>query len=151
MQLGSFLNSPVYQSTFVINDANGYVVLAAWSTGGATPASGSGVLASITFQASLATMWTTENTNIISCSLHLQETALKTNLGVDIPHDTSDGTYYYEPKPGDLDYDGCVGLADLRIIAYYYKPAYDPMADVDEDSDVDIFDFTLVAARYGEC
>ena len=150
MQIGPFLNSPVYQSTYVIDDANGYVFLTVWSTGGAAPASGSGVLASITFQASLATMWTTVHSNIMSCSLHLYETALKTNLGIDIPHDTSDGTYNYEPKPGDLDYDGCVGLADLRIIAYYYG-AYDTIADVDEDSDVDIYDFTLVASHYGEC
>lgn len=150
MQVGPFLKTPVYISKFVIDDATGQIWLWIWSTGGAPPASGSGVLATITFKVTKATLWKTTNPNILSCALDLHETKLWTNLNVEVPHDVLDGTYYYAPKPGDLDYDGHVGLTDFRIVAYYYDPAYDSIADINMDGKVDIFDLSIVGTHYGE-
>jgi hypothetical protein len=150
LQLGPFLNLPVYISKFIIDDADGQIWLWAWSTGGAQPASGSGLLATITFEVTKATLWKTNNPNILTCQLDLQETQMWTNLHVEIPHDVLDGTYYYAPKPGDLDYDGHVGLTDFRIVAYYYDPAYNSIADINMDGRVDVFDLSIVGTHYGE-
>lgn len=150
LEIGPFLNPPIYTYKFMIDDASGEIYLWVWSEDGAAPASGSGVLATITFKVTEATTWTKYHPNILSCSFHLYDTMLKTYLGVEVSHDTVDGTYYYEPKPGDLDKDGYVGLVDLRILAYYYDPAYNPIADLNEDGVVDIFDVTILTYYYGE-
>jgi hypothetical protein len=62
----------------------------------------------------------------------------------------SDGTYYYAPKPGDLNYDGHVGLVDLRTVGYYYDPVNNPIADLNQDGKVNILDLTIVSYHYGE-
>jgi nitrous oxidase accessory protein NosD len=149
LQVGPFLNSPIYIYKLVIDDGNGEIYLWAWSTSGAPPASGSGVLATITFKVTKATLWRLNNPNILSCALDLHDTLLITKTKVQVPHDTEDGAYTYEPKPGDLDYDGYVGLTDLRIVTYWYKPAYNSVPDINEDLIVDIYDFSIVATFYG--
>ena len=149
LEIGSFLKPPIYVYKFIVDDANGEIWLWVWSTSG-TPVSGSGVLATITFKVTKATTWTKYHPNILECSLDLYDTMLITDKGIEVPHDVVDGTYRYEPKPGDLNCDGQVGLVDLRIVAYYYDPAYNPIADLNEDGSVDIYDLQIVAYYYGE-
>jgi nitrous oxidase accessory protein NosD len=150
LEIGPFLNSPIYRNKYIMDDANGLIWLWVWSEPPAPPASGSGVLAKITFKVTKATTWTTKHSNILSCALDLHDTLLVTNIGITVQHDTVDGIYRYEPKPGDLDKDGHVGLTDLRILAYYYDPAYDPVADLNEDGVVDVYDLSILAYYYGE-
>lgn len=150
MQLGPFLNTPVYISKFIIDDSSGLIWLSAWSAGSALPASGNGVLATITFKSIKATLWRTTNANILTCQLNLYDTLLITNEHVSVAHDVSCGTYYYAPKPGDLDYDGKVGLTDFRTVAYYFDPYYDSVADINTDGRVDVFDLSIVGTHYGE-
>jgi len=149
LEIGPFLNPPIYAYKFIIDDANGEIWLWVWSTSG-TSTSGSGVLATITFKATKATTWTKYHPNILECALDLHDTMLITDTGIEVPHDVEDGLYQYVPKPGDLDCDGHVGLTDLRIVAYYYDPAYNPIADINEDGVVDIYDLEIVAYYYGE-
>jgi parallel beta-helix repeat protein len=151
LQVGPFLNSPTYTYKLVIDDGNGEIWLWVWSTDGALPASGSGVLATITFKVTKATLWRTNNPNILSCTLDLHDTLLITNTKAQVSHNVEGGAYCYEPKPGDLDYDGYVGLTDLRIVTYWYNPApYNSIPDINEDSIVDLYDLTTVATFYGE-
>jgi hypothetical protein len=149
VQVGPFLNTPTYLNKFIIDDASGLIWLWVWSTDGALPVSGNGVLATITFKVTCATLWRVNNTNILSCVLDLHDTLLATNSGIEVPHEALDGIYRYEPKPGDLDMDGKVGLSDLRIVAYYYDPAYNQIADLNEDNIVDLYDLTIVSYYYG--
>jgi nitrous oxidase accessory protein NosD len=147
--VGSFLNEPVYVAKLIIDNTNGQIWLSVSSTDGAPPVSGSGILATITFKAIKASLWKTNNPGILSCPLYLHDTQVVTNTTVVVPHDTLNGTYYYAPKPGDLDYDGHVGLTDLRIVAYYFEPAYNAIADINSDGKVDIYDLTIVGTHYG--
>jgi len=149
LEIGTFLNPPLYVYKFIIDDANGEIWLWVWSTSG-TPVSGSGVLATLTFEVTKATTWTKYHPNILECTLDLHDTLLVTDKGIEVPHDVEDGLYRYEPKPGDLDCNGHVGLTDLRIVAYYYDPAYNQAADLNEDGVVDIYDLQIVAYYYGE-
>lgn len=148
LEIGPFLNPPIYAYKFIIDDANGEIWLWVWSTSG-TPVSGSGVLATITFKVTKATTWTKYHPNTLECALDLYDTKLITHEGVEVLHDVVGGVYRYEPKPGDLDCDGQVNLVDLRTVAYYYDPAYNSIADLNEDGIVDIYDLQIVAYYYG--
>jgi parallel beta-helix repeat protein len=148
--VGPFLNPPVTTFQYGIDNLNGKVWLWVWSTGGAAPANGSGVLATITFKVKLVSLWKKNNPHILSCALALSNTMLKTSNGIQVSHDAINGAYRYEPKPGDLNYDGRVSLADLMIVAYWYDPAYKAVADLNEDGKVNAVDLNLVASYYGE-
>jgi hypothetical protein len=150
LEIGPFINKPTYTYKFIIDDANGLVWLWVWSVSPAPPASGSGVLARMTFKVTKATIATKIHQNILECALDLHDTLLVTNTGVEVEHDVEDGLYRYAPKLGDLDMDGHVGLTDLRILAYYYDPSYNPIADLNEDGKVDVYDLSILATHYGE-
>ena len=144
--IGPFLNSPISTNS-VINDTAGFVSIWACSQDPAAPANDSGTLVTITFEAIDATIWPEPQ---LTCSLDLHQTTLRTKTGAGVQHEAIDGTYIYAPKPGDLDMDGKVNLVDLRIVAYYYDPNYDIVADLNRDAVVDIFDLSIVASYYGE-
>jgi hypothetical protein len=150
LDVGPFLNSPTFQYKLIIDHTLGEIWLWVWSYGAAPPASGNGVLATITFKTATATLWRKNNPNINSCGLHLYDTLLVTNTGIEVSHDVTDGLYTYQPKPGDLDYDGKVGLTDLRIMALYYDPVNNSIADIDQNGVVDIFDLAILTYYYGE-
>jgi len=150
LETGQFLNPPIYQYKYIIDDANGLVWLWIWSEPPASPASGSGVLARITFKVTKATTATLYHQNILECALDLHDTLLVTDTGVEVEHGVEDGLYRYVPKLGDLDMDGHVGLTDLRILAYYYDPSYSTIADLNEDGKVDVYDLSILGAHYGE-
>jgi hypothetical protein len=63
--------------------------------------------------------------------------------------------YCYEPYPGDLNFDGHVDVADLRLIAMTYGTSGAPGPytyfpyDVNGDGNIDILDLVLVALHYG--
>lgn len=149
LQIGSFLNSPIImQSNY--DNVGGHILLHASAGIGAPPSNGTGTLATITFQVKSASLWRFNHANILTCTLHLHDTMLKTNTGIQVSHDNIDGTYQYVPKPGDLNYDGHVGLDDLRIVGYWYNPHYDTVADLNEDGIVNIVDLGIVGWYYGE-
>jgi hypothetical protein len=150
LDVGPFLNSPTYQYKLIIDHTLGEIWLWVWSYGAAPPASGNGVLATITFKTATATLWRKNNPNIQSCGLNLYDTLLVTNTGIEVSHDATDGLYTYQPQPGDLDYDGKVGLTDLRIMALYYDPVNNSIADIDQNGVVDIFDLAILTYYYGE-
>jgi len=150
LDVGPFLNSPTFQYKLIVDHTLGEIWLWVWSYGAAPPASGNGVLATIAFKAAAATLWRKSNPNIRSCGLHLYDTLLVTNTGVEVSHGVTDGLYTYQPKPGDLDYDGEVGLTDLRIMALYYDPVNNSIADIDQNGVVDIFDLAILTYYYGE-
>jgi hypothetical protein len=58
-------------------------------------------------------------------------------------------TYTYNPLPGDLDFDGCVTVLDLQLIAQNYGPT--AIYDITGDGKTDILDLVYVALRFGEC
>jgi len=142
----NFLKDP-YLYYYTINEAAGYVLIWAWALSPAPPANGTGVLAFITMKATLASIWPDP---ALTCSLRLYESQLKTKEGTQLLHTKIDGTYVYQPKPGDLNADGKVDLIDLRIVAYYYDPAYNRIADLNRDGIVNIIDLSIVASYYEE-
>jgi hypothetical protein len=151
-KVGTFLISPKTQGTGYDN-AHGHVVLNASSGIGAPPSNGSGILESITFEVIKATLWRTYNSNILTCALHLHNTILETDTGIQIGHVNVDGTYHYVPIPGDLNYDGKVDLTDLHILGYWYntynKCPANCVADINGDGYVNILDLTILARHYG--
>ena len=149
LQVGSFLNSPVIKQSNTDN-INGHVLLWVSAGVGAPPSNGTGTLATITFQVKSASLWRLNHANILTCTLHLHDTMLKTDTGTQVAHDDIDGAYQYVPKPGDLDYDGHTGLSDLRTVGYWYAPAYNAVADLNEDGKINITDLTIVGWYYGE-
>lgn len=85
---------------------------------------------------------------------------------MDLPTDVTveNGKYTFLPKPGDLNGDGIIDIADLLIIAKYYgltnhlytppgtetPPAYPEWyMDLNKDGIVDIFDVVIVAKNIG--
>ena len=58
-------------------------------------------------------------------------------------------TYIYNPLPGDLDFDGCVTVLDLQLIADNYGPV--ATYDITGDGKTDIRDLVFVALRFGTC
>jgi len=58
-------------------------------------------------------------------------------------------TYIYNPCLGDLDYDGCVTVLDLQLIAQNYGPT--AIYDITGDGKTDIADLVFVALRFGTC
>lgn len=142
----NFLKEP-FLYYYSINETAGYVMVWAWSLSPASSANGTGCLVSITMKATMATIWPDPP---LTCSLHLYETQLKTKEGIKLLHTIMDGLYTYQPKPGDLNADGKVDLIDLRMVAYYYDPAYNRIADLNRDGKVNIIDLSIVAYYYEE-
>jgi hypothetical protein len=150
VSIGAFLSSPSY--SYYIDDAAGFVRVYATSSGGAPPANGSGTLFAVTFKVTKGAVWHTRYNEDppLECDLALSSTLLKTSTGYQIPHDVVNGRYLYEPKAGDVDMDGKVGLTDLRTVAYYYDPNYNIIVDLNRDSVIDVYDLSIVASHYGE-
>jgi hypothetical protein len=67
---------------------------------------------------------------------------LNTDLGA------KNATYLYNPLPGDLDFDGCVTVLDLQLIAdnFHKTP---PKYDITGDHQTDLYDLVFVALRFG--
>lgn len=134
-----------------INDAGGYVWFAVTLLSPGLAKSGSGVLATITFNATYGPSYP----ETAGCDLHLYDTKLGDQTAQPIVHDAIDGYYAYVPILGDINGDGKVDIFDLVILgaAFGSKPGdinWDQRADFNDDSQVDIFDAIMLANNYGE-
>jgi hypothetical protein len=151
LQAGNFLSSPgVYTS--IIDHVDGNLTLEVYSTSW-SQTSGSGLLATINFT-TIPLVWNTTNP-VGNTTLHLYNTYLWGGTPtVAITHTDVDGNYSYTPIPGDINSDGKVDLADLRLVARAYGTVpgntyWDPRCDLNGDGIIDIFDLVLVAKNQG--
>jgi parallel beta-helix repeat protein len=154
--LGPFLNAP---TTLVekhildnYNSTHGLVRFAVKSESPAPSANGTGVLATITFKVTNASVWPEPD---LECALSLGSTKLKTIGGIEVPHDEVYGVYRYEPVIGDLNSDGTVDLDDLYIIALAFgsipeDPNWNKYADLDRNGVVNVLDLRTAALHFGE-
>ncbi|MHA1833446.1 MAG: PKD domain-containing protein, partial [Candidatus Baldrarchaeia archaeon] len=94
---GGFLSGigNVSITVYEINDDEGYVRFGATLTDPNAYAEGSGILATVTFQAVFATEWP----ETAECSLTLYETFLLNPQGTLIPHEVLNGIYRFIPYP----------------------------------------------------
>jgi hypothetical protein len=150
LSVGPFLQPPYLIYKFSIDNVAGVVTLGVASSVPASPANGSGVLATITFK-TIPIVWPDPPQNT---TLHLYDTLLVTNLGVSVPHDTVDGLYGYKPIPGDVNSDGGVDVVDMRLVSRAWgtrpgDPYWDPRADLNRDGLISIFDLVLVSKNLG--
>ncbi len=152
--LGSFFPNP--NSSFVlknyINHTAGYLWFAATLLAPEPPKIGSGILATITFNATYGTIYP----DTAQCDLHLYDTILGDNTGQSITHDTVDGQYAFAPIRGDINGDGIVDIFDMVIVATAFgsrlsdpSPPWDQRADLNNDSKIDILDAVILAVNFG--
>jgi hypothetical protein len=171
--IGSFLNGPTYPVVQEINDPAGYVWVGVTSLNPAAPKSGSGTLATITFQV----------TGSGSCALNLYDTTLGDYDANPIGHVVNDGYFSSTESTclGDLDGNGMINIFDVGISSaafgsYCYENTcpsgyscwddyskcnfdsrWDPVADIfssiigegGKDGLINIFDVATVASRFG--
>jgi len=154
--MGSFLKSPYRVVKQNIDDVTGVIWLSVESQMPAPSANGSGILTTITFKVSWESGIWYKGYVPLQCDLHLNNTILKTDQSVIIPHDTADPLihYVYMPIPGDLNSDRIVNIFDLRIVARAFGSSpsaskWDPRADLNRDDEINIYDLVLVAKNYG--
>jgi hypothetical protein len=79
---------------------------------------------------------------LVKCPNPRYQTTTGNELG------TTKATYLYNPLPGDLDFDGCVTVLDLQLIAdnFHKTP---PKYDITGDDQTDLYDLVFVALRFG--
>jgi len=154
--LGPFLNAPTTLIEKHIldnyNSTHGLVRFAVKSESPAPSANGTGVLATITFKVTNASIWPEPD---LECALSLDDTKLKTIGEIEVPHDEIEGVYRYEPVIGDLNSDGTVDLDDIFIIALAFgstegEPNWNKYADLDRNGVVNVLDLRTAARHFGE-
>jgi len=129
----------------VRHDAAGYAWVVVTLLDPAAPVSGSGTLATITFQV----------TGTGVSALDLAETDLVDSDTNEISHDVDDGSFSNIICVGDLDGDLDVDKYDFGMFAYAYgarlqDPHYNPDADFNSDYEIDKYDFGTFAFKYGK-
>jgi len=150
--LGPFFPSPPKSHVVVdlINNTAGYVWFAATLLAPEPPRTGTGALATITFNTTYGTIYP----QTVGCDLHLYETILGDQTSQPIGHDTIDGYYAFVPIQGDINGDGVVNIKDMVIVgaAFGSKPGdpnWDPCADINNDGYVNILDAIIVGINFG--
>ena len=122
---GSFLKSLGSTSaTMEIHEPEGYVLINVALLAPAPPAEGSGILATIKFRVTHATVYP----ETVRCGLDLYDTNLSDPAGEPIPHTVHDGSYEFVPFPP------CIGPA---IDVYTQKP--DPYSGKGPNTPSDAF------------
>lgn len=86
--------------------------------------------------------------------LDIYYSRLLDSLGNPFSRQVSDG-YFRNFNPYDINLDLTVDMRDIGIAAkafgsYPGHPRWNPIADVDHDDDVDLFDISLIASHFGE-
>jgi hypothetical protein len=141
----SFSGNPIVSMTW--NPTTGQIFVDV--NGINPPFDGSMILAKVKFRVTTGFVWSTETLNFTS---KLNFTSHLLNNGL-LLHDAIDGTYIYNPIPGDLNRDGLVDILDLMTVAGSFGttpggPPY-PEADLNHDGSIDILDIILVARNWG--
>jgi hypothetical protein len=151
--LGSFLpgGSSSYVLKNYINHTEGYLWFSATLLAPEPAKIGSGILATITFNATYGTTYPQTE----QCELHLYDTILVDDAGQIIAHDTIDGQYVFMPIMGDITGDGIVDIFDIVIIATAFgstpsDPNWDSRADLNGDGKVNIIDAVTLAINFGK-
>ncbi len=148
IHLGPFLGSSGRQVQPLgpeIDNQRGWAHFGGMSTGNAPGATGSGKLALITL------LPRAEGESV----LDLQEVKLSTPDGTPITTDVQDGKVRIGGCIfGDVNCDCRVDMQDVALVALHWgaekgDPEYDPVYDVDDDGDIDIFDIQLVVGAWG--
>jgi len=134
-----------------INDTGGYVWFAVTLLAPEPAKSGSGIIATITFNTTYGTTYP----QTVGCDLHLYDTTLADLTVQPITHDTIDGYYAFVSILGDINGDGTVDIFDVVILAAAFgsrlgDPNWDSRADLNGDNDVDIFDAVILALNFGK-
>ena len=147
--LGPFLGSTGRSAIPVgpdIDNTAGSVVYGAASFGTQAGASGSGVLATLT--------WTPQAEG--TTTLNLKNVKVGNTEGTEIPVNEIDGEITVIARFwADIDGDNDVDIIDIQLVAARWNthvgdPDYDPICDVDNDGDIDIIDIQLVAAWWNK-
>lgn len=112
--------------------------------------SGSGVLATIRFNATYGTL----HPETAGCALHIYDVKLSDPNANAIVPNIIDGHYTFVPLRGDINGDGKVDILDIVLITLVFgseqgDPNWDPRADLKVDNVIDIFDVVLAATNYG--
>ena len=129
-----------------IDNTAGSVVYGAASFGTQAGASGSGILATIT--------WTPQVEG--TTTLDLKNVKVSDTQGTEIPVNEIDGEITVTAHFwADIDGDNDVDIIDIQLVAARWNthvgdPDYDPNCDVDNDGDIDIIDIQLVAAWWNQ-
>jgi hypothetical protein len=144
---GPFLKSA--GSTYIlkqeINDTLGLAEFAVSLYGTETGVTGSGVLATLKFNA----------TGVGSSLLHLFDTLLGNSSALSIEHLVYDGSVKITLIPGDVNNDGVVDIFDLVLVGIAFgsepgDPNWDERADLNGDGFVNILDAVIVGTNYGK-
>ncbi len=146
-----FGSSPQFYLKQTYDNALGTVWVAVTLAGLQQGKNGSGLLATITFNATSGVTYP----NMVGCALDLYDVKLADPEGNYItPIGMVDGQYTFTPLRGDLNGDGMVDIFDIAIIAAAFgaiptDPNWDARADVNQDLLVDIADAVIVAVQFG--
>ena len=133
-----------------INNTAGTVWFAASLLAPEAPKSGSGVLATITFN----TTYSAPYPETAGCTLHLYNVKFSDSNANPITVNIIDGEYKFIALHGDINGDGRVDILDIVIVTSAFgctpsDPSWNPKADLKTDGIIDIFDVVLVANNYG--
>ena len=151
VNVGPFLNEPLVGVKAEIDHLNGIVWVADTSWYPAAPKSGTGTLATITFQV----------TGSGSCALNLYDTMLPTHFPDKIPHVVNDGYFSSTGTAcrADIKVDGIVDVFDAITLALAFGSGpecippdmvnWNPVADINNDGCVDIYDALILGGEFG--
>lgn len=154
--ISGFLEPPYTTFSWWINKGAGIVYVQVKQDPSVPLQNGTGLLFTISFKVTNQIFYTIPGPHHLSSditilygelsvkcpTLFIQKTT-DSNLG------TIKATYTYNPCLGDLDFDGCVTVLDLQLIADHYGPT--AIYDITGDGKTDITDLVFVALRFGTC
>ncbi len=149
---GTFFGaSPQYYLKQTYDNDLGIIWVALTLTGPQQGKNGSGLLATITFNATSGVTYP----NTIGCTLDLYDVKLADSEANSITQfNVLDGQYTFIPLRGDLNGDGKVDIIDIVVVALAFgatpsDPNWNPIADVNQDLAVNILDAVIVAVQIG--
>jgi len=158
---GDYLPGPAFISRgYTFDKATGRITVWAQQDTTQSPhATGNGTLFIIEFKVIMATFW--QNPDLTG-KIDIDDANSWLSVCCPFPKIqhfnpdvlVHDAVYVYKPLPGDLNFDGVVNVADLRLLAARYAPMWwVPTGwpyDVNCDHYVNIIDLVLVAQHFGD-
>jgi hypothetical protein len=149
-----YLKPPFTTYYWIIDKYNGIVYVEVVQDSSVPLQNCSGVLFTITFKVVKAIYYTIRGPHYLKSYIEIVDAWLFVKcpdpryqqLGIDLG--AKKATYLYNPLPGDLDFDGCVTVLDLQLIAdnFHKTPV---KYDITGDGETDLYDLVFVALRFG--